>query len=100
MTSSVPLRFICAHENPGRPAVTFSEHEVPQGGKVLVEGNSAGGWVFCGLLEDGCGDFTTCQGGSIELLEGWSNDDSHVTFSVLHDGSAEEVVMTYNTRAD
>lgn len=97
---SVAVRYVAAPVA-SRPAVTFSVSSIPAGGTVTVEGNSPGGWVFCGLLEHGCGDFLRVTGGTAEAVDGFfSGDAGEVRFALTHDGISSEVVVEYCTRAD
>ena len=103
--TSIPIRYVPAaagYAQP-RPEVTFSVHAVPIGGAVPVRAQSRGGWVFDlnltgeGACAEGALEVT---GGSVELVQGFSGDEVHVEFRVVHDGSSAEVVVTYNTRPD
>jgi hypothetical protein len=101
---SVPIRYIAVpaieKHKAARPSVIFSAESIGTGATVIVEGNSAGGWVFCGVLEFGSGDFLRVTGGTVGLIYGFSGDSGEVRFSVTHDGVSSEVVIEYSTRAD
>ena len=98
--STVRLLFVVSQEDAARPAVSFDASPLPCGGTVAVQGRSEGGWVFCGVEEDGAGDFLIVKGGSIEFITGFSGDSCKVEFNITHDGVSSEVVVTYSTRAD
>jgi hypothetical protein len=104
----VPIRFVLpalaslepAREQ-GRPPVTFSVHALPRGGAATITATSRGGWVFCGTDDAvGCGESLRVLGGEAQYLAGFSGDETEVTFALVHDGVAHEVVVTYNTRPD
>ena len=97
----IPLRFHPARAAATRrPDVSWSESCLPHGGSVRVRGVSSGGWVFCGVQEGGCGEHMVAEGGNVVGVRGLSNDESECEVVVTHDGRAEEVVVTFNTRAD
>ena len=83
-----------------RPPVTFDALSIPHGGAVTVTAQSTGGWVFCGILEHGCGDYLLVEGAKVAYLEGFSGDEVRVKFMLTHDGSSQAVKVTYNTRPD
>jgi hypothetical protein len=80
------------------------------GGMIVVDAAVGGGWVFCGTeLGEwggyGLGAYLCVEGATFALLESpnsavWSGDESIGRFSLTHDGDAQEIVVTYGTRAD
>ena len=80
------------------------------GGMIVVDAAVGGGWVFCGTeLGEwggyGLGAYLKVEGATFALLESpnsavWSGDESIGRFSLTHDGDAQEIVVTYGTRAD
>jgi hypothetical protein len=98
--SAIPLLFVVARVDAERPPVSFDAPPLSRGGSVTVRASSDGGWVFCGLEEDGSGKYLVVRGGNAKLLSGFSGDETDVEFSITHDGVSSEVVVTYNTRAD
>ena len=102
---TVPLHFVVAAEDARRPPVSFSStagaaSSIARGATLRVRGCSERGWVFCGLLQGGCGEPFAVAGGAVKLVGGFSGDDCNVELDVTHDGKAAEVVVTYSTRAD
>ena len=89
-------------ETRGRPPVEFSTFTCPSGSTVTVTGYSKGGWVWTNVYptENGQFDYLLVKGGSVELLSGFSDDDTICEFRVTHDGKSSEIVITWNTRAD
>ncbi len=99
--TTVPIQFVPVRDVARRPAVIFSVATVPRGASVNVTGSSAGGWVFCGLGEFGEGEFLSVAGGTAtQQGDSWSGDSVEVMFLVTHDGVSDEIVVTFNTRAD
>ena len=103
----VPLRFVASGEpDPRRPAVAFRSRDggnassIARGGAERVRASSAGGWVFCGLGQGGCGEYIAVAGGSAVLVSGFSGDDCQAELELSHDGVAREVVVTFSTRPD
>lgn len=99
-TSAIRLVFVVTQEDAGRPPVTFDAPTLMCCNTVTVRGSSEGGWVFCGTQDCGAGDFLVVQGGTAELIQGFSGDTGEVEFNITHDGVSSEVVVTYSTRAD
>ena len=102
MTNTIPIVFEVAIQTTRseRPKVVFEHAPVQRGGSTTVRGQSAGGWVFCGIEEDGCGQLLSVRGAVFESVSGFTGDDSNIEFCLTHDGEADEIVVTYNTRAD
>jgi hypothetical protein len=65
-----------------------------------VRASSAGGWVFSGLGQGGCGENIAVAGGSAVLVSGFSGDECEAELDLSHDGVAREVVVTFSTRPD
>ncbi len=102
---SIPIRYVPADArySSQRPAVTFSVHAVAPGATVEVHAQSSGGWVFdINLSESGACVESVLEavGGTVAYLFGFSGDETGVDFSITHDGKAQEIVLTYNTRPD
>jgi hypothetical protein len=105
---SIPIHFTPARHIAGRPTVTFNAAPSQSSstllhcvdGRLLILGESDGGWVFCGLEENGCGEFLEVKGARVILLSGWSNDDCNVEFEIEHDGHSTQIDVRFNTRAD
>jgi hypothetical protein len=96
----IPIIFITSTPSTSRPPVLFSTSFLPRGGSVTVFGKSSGGWVFCGIEDDGCGELLHATGATVTGVSGLSNDDCECEFIVAHDGISQEIVITYSTRAD
>ena len=94
------MRYVASREDALRPPSSFSVSSLARGASARVRGVSSGGWVFCGLLAAGCGQFLAVAGGAAKEVSGFSGDETEVEFELTHDGSAAEVVVTYSTRAD
>jgi hypothetical protein len=101
----IPIRYVPsrAANAAARPRVVFSAHAVAAGGRQLVVATSSGGWVFDSNLT-GTGECTVraleVTGAHVVLTEGFSGDETTVTFELTHDGAAAEIVVTFNTRPD
>ena len=102
--SNIPLHFALSGAPVSgtgtRPPVTFDTLSIPHGGSITVNAHSSGGWVFCGILEHGCGDYLLVEGASVKYLEGFSGDEVRVQFMLTHDGTSQAVRVIYNTRPD
>tara|TARA_B100000795_G_scaffold269241_1_gene258052 strand:+ start:308 stop:1681 length:1374 start_codon:yes stop_codon:yes gene_type:complete len=115
-STSVPVRYVtCQGEGSEMIEATFvgvgCETSVCEiGGRIEVDAKVGGGWVFCGIdLADwggyGIGQYMKVTGGTFELLTSpnsavWSGDECIGRFAVTHDGSSDEMVVVYGTRAD
>jgi hypothetical protein len=103
-SSPIPLQFVLSGAPVSgtgtRPEVSFDSHSIPQGGTLTVTAQSKGGWVFCGVLEHGCGEYLLVEGATVTYLEGFSGDEVTVKFLLQHDGESSSVKVTYNTRPD
>jgi hypothetical protein len=100
MSESISVRFLPSRADNKRPPVEFNVKVLARGATARVVGSSSRGWVFCGLLEDGCGDLLSVAGGEYVAVGGFSGDETRIEFDLKHDGVAREVVVTYSTRAD
>jgi hypothetical protein len=77
---------------------------------IIVDCTVGGGWVFCGTDKGswggyGVGPYLKVKGGTFTLLTSpntavWSGDESIGRFSIKHDGTSNEIVVLYGTRAD
>ena len=100
----VPIRFIAAAAGyeQARPSVTFSADAVPAGGSVLIHARSSRGWVW-DLNLTGTGECSESvlevKGAALVLGDGFSGDETEVTFTLSHTTS-DEIVVVYNTRPD
>jgi hypothetical protein len=104
VNGDVRIKFVPVRDVADRPAVVFSikplSHDLFDT-SIVVTACSSGGWVFCGIGEFGEGNFLSCTGGTVTLQGGgWSGDNQEAAFVVTHDGVSDEIVVTYNTRAD
>jgi len=85
-----------------RPPVEFSTSTCPSGATITLRGHSKGGWVWAtvGPSDSDQWDSLRIEGGSVELIGGFSGDDSECEVRVTHDGTSSELIITWNTRAD
>jgi len=86
----------------GRPPVTFSTASCPFASSVTVKGHSTGGWVWANVFPTDSDQFEhlLIEGGTVELLNGFSGDDVNCEFRVTHDVTSQAIIITWNTRAD
>ena len=86
----------------GRPSVEFSTASCPFGSMVTVTGRSQRGWVWANVFPTDSDRFVhlLIEGGTVELITGFSGDDIHCEFKVMHDGKSPTILITWNTRAD
>ena len=104
MQQTIPIHFVLSGAPVSgtgtRPDVSFDSHSIPHGGSITVTAQSRGGWVFCGVLEHGCGAYLLVEGATVTYLEGFSGDEVAVKFFLQHDGVSSLVQVIYNTRPD
>lgn len=71
-------------------------------GSIIGSGSqvsaSDGSEAVIAVSGDLTGPFLQCEGGTVVLLDGWTGTSPRGQFTVVHDGSSDEMVITFGVR--